>query len=200
MWQCRSPRLSYSHSKNGPEVVNIRFNLSELLLRKFIGYLFIALLPFTSFAQETCSRVAIVNYQEVLVDTNSTQKGEGLRFHLEKDEVAKKYLDQYQDGTKTRWQNAALGTLGTTMLIGGLVNKNEGFTKNSLAIGGVALIVVNFLMAKTYERSNEKNLSRAIEEYNKRNLPRIYFGPEVENQRNSDGEGYKFFLNKEWSF
>ncbi|EQC47076.1 hypothetical protein M899_0169 [Bacteriovorax sp. BSW11_IV] len=169
-------------------------------MRKFIGYLFIALLPFTSFAQETCSRVAIVNYQEVLVDTNSTQKGEGLRFHLEKDEVAKKYLDQYQDGTKTRWQNAALGTLGTTMLIGGLVNKNEGFTKNSLAIGGVALIVVNFLMAKTYERSNEKNLARAIEEYNKRNLPRIYFGPEVENQRNSDGEGYKFFLNKEWSF
>lgn len=181
-------------------MVKIGFNLLELLLRKVVGYLLIFLFPLSGFAQETCSRVAIINYQEVLVDTNSTQKGEGLRYHLEKDEGAKDYLDKYQDGTKIRWQNAALGTLGTTMLIGGLINKNEGLGKSSLAIGGVALIVVNFLMAKTYEKSNEKNLTRAIEEYNKRNLPRIYFGPEVEGQRTKDGEGHQFFLNKDWSF
>lgn len=170
------------------------------MLRKVVGYLIISMLSLSSFAQETCSRVAIINYQEVLVDTNSTQKGEGLRYHLEKDEGAKKYLDEYQNGTKIRWQNAALGTLGTTMLIGGLLNKNDGLGKNSLAIGGVTLIVVNFLMAKTFERSNEKNLKRAIEEYNKRNLPRIYFGPEVEGQQSKDSEGYQFFLNKDWSF
>ncbi|HLW56607.1 MAG TPA: hypothetical protein VKY27_04425, partial [Bacteriovoracaceae bacterium] len=52
------------------------------------------------FAAETCSRVAIINYQEVLVDVSSSNRGEGLRFYLEKDEVAKGLLDEYQENNR----------------------------------------------------------------------------------------------------
>ncbi|MDD0854567.1 hypothetical protein HBN50_15755 [Halobacteriovorax sp. GB3] len=169
-------------------------------MSKFIFIILAFSLSLTSFSQETCSRVAVINYQEVLVDTNSTQKGEGLRYHLEKDEVAMKYLNKYQEGTKTKWQNAALGTVGTSLLLTGLLSSSSNSTKKTLLIGGSAIILVNFLIAKTYERANEENLNRAIEEYNKRNLPRIYFGPDLDSSGESEKTGAKFFIDKSWSF
>ena len=48
------------------------------------------------YCAETCSRKAIVNYQEILVDGGSNKKGEGLRFYLEKDKYSKELLDKYQ--------------------------------------------------------------------------------------------------------
>lgn len=48
-------------------------------------------------AEKTCSRVATINYQQVLVDAGSNKKGEGLRFYLEKDPISKKLLDKYQE-------------------------------------------------------------------------------------------------------
>lgn len=140
---------------------------------------------------DTCSRVAIINYQEVLVDTSSTQKGEGLRFHLEKDELAQKFLSEYQKGTEMRWQNALLGTLGTGLILTGLFTNSESNNRKAFFISGGAFIAINFFVARTLEAANEKNLVRAIEEYNKRNLPRIYFSPD------QDGE---VFVEKRWSF
>lgn len=142
-------------------------------------------------AADTCSRVAIINYQEVLVDTSSTQKGEGLRFHLEKDELAAKFLNEYQEGTEMRWQNALLGTLGTGLIITGLFTNSNSNNRKAFFISGGAFIAINFFVARTLEAANEKNLVRAIEEYNKRNLPRIYFSPD------QDGE---VFIEKRWSF
>lgn len=150
-------------------------------------------------AVETCSRIAIINYQEVLVDTNSTEKGEGLRFHLEKDRTAKNYLEKYQEGTKLKWENAALGTLGTTMMLGGILTNNNDERKQTLLIGGATFMIINFLVAKTMESSNEQNLIKAIEEYNKRNLPKIYFNPEQQYD-GSLGPGVSFSVNKSWSF
>jgi hypothetical protein len=149
-------------------------------------------------AVETCSRLAVINYQEVLVDTNSTEKGEGLRFHLEKDPLAKSYLDTYQEGTQIRWQNAAMGTLATSMMLGGIFT-NDSSKKRTMLIGGATIMIINFLVAKTLDSANESNLIKAIEEYNKRNLPKIYFNPERDSSK-STGPGVSMAIEKSWSF
>lgn len=153
----------------------------------------------TVLAQDTCSRTAVINQQEVLIDSNSTQKGEGLRHYLEKDKVASEFLEKYQDGTTVQWHNAALGTIGTSMIISSFFVNSAGSGKKTLLIGGITSIVVNFLMARTFESANEKNLDRAILEYNKRNLPQIEY-----NQTglgNKESKSYKtVYLEKQWSF
>jgi hypothetical protein len=169
-------------------------------LRFFIYWLIISLcLCTSSFAVETCSRIAIINYQEVLIDSNASEKGEGLRYHLEKDPVALNYLNTYQKNSSVRWPNAVLGTLGTSMLLYGFFNSNSQ-DRQIYLITGSATILVNFLIARTLEVTNEVNLNRAIEEYNKRNLPKIFFNPEGNLQGNLPLEGFQIGLNKVWSF
>jgi ABC-type multidrug transport system ATPase subunit len=150
------------------------------------------------FAAESCSRIAIINYQEVLVDTNSTQRGEGLRYHLEKDNIAKSYLDKYQEGSQIKWQNSLLGSVGTGLVLSSFLTNSNGSSKKSLLIGGAALIAINFLVAKTLDSANEKNFVNAIDEYNKRNLPKIYFSPKGREGRNPSG--YEVGLGKSWSY
>ena len=152
-----------------------------------------------SFGQDTCSRLAIINYQQVLVDTNSTQKGEGLRYYLEKDPVAMSYLDSYQEGTKLNWQNAFFGTAGTAMILSSFVVHSNGENKDTLLFGGLAMILVNFLLANANEGINEKNLEKAIEEYNKRNLPRIQFNP-TSSVDSSPRFSPEIVISKSWSF
>jgi hypothetical protein len=169
-------------------------------LINFIKIIFIAvILSFNAIAQEACSRTAIINQQEVLVDSNSTQKGEGLRFYLEKDKIASSYLQKYQDGTKIKWYSAALGTVGTSMIIGSFFVNGESDSKQSLMIGGATAIIINFLMSRTIESSNEKNLNRAIQEYNKRNLPRIEFNQSRYKSGSSESAKTVYF-QKDWSF
>ena len=45
--------------------------------------------PGYAITDEPCSRSARINYQDVLVDTSSTRKGEGIKFYLEKDPIAR---------------------------------------------------------------------------------------------------------------
>lgn len=158
----------------------------------------ILFLSFNLLAVETCSRVAIINNQEVLVDSNSTDKGEGLRFHLEKDQKAKEYLDLYQKNNSIFWPNAVIGTAGTGLFLYGIFNTKKA-DSNVFIISGAAAILVNFLIAKTLEMTNEVNLNKAVEEYNKRNLPKIYFSPE-ENRSQNDTLQYKVGVLKAWSF
>lgn len=149
---------------------------------------------------ETCSRVATVNYQEVLVDANSSQKGEGLRFYLEKDKVAESYLNAYQEGSQVKWHNAVMGTTGTGLIVAGLFTNSTSNNKESLLIGGAAMILVNFLISKTQETANEQNLRRAIDEYNQRNLPRINFGQESSFYRDKGPRRTSIALSKTWDF
>lgn len=133
-------------------------------------------------ADQSCSRVATVNYQEVLVDVSASYRGEGLRYYLEKDQVAKELLDEYQENNKPTWKSAAMSTIGTAMILGGFLrsdsNANESFAgRNVLIFGGATLIAVSYLISKTNQFNNEHLLQRSVEEYNKRNTPRIYFGP-----------------------
>jgi hypothetical protein len=173
-------------------------------MRLLIATLFITFLMTTPklYAQddETCSRIATVNYQEVLVDANSSQKGEGLRFYLEKDKIAESYLDAYQEGSHVQWHNAVMGTTGTGLIIAGLFTSSTSNNKESLLIGGAAMILVNFLISKTQETANEKNLRRAIDEYNQRNLPRINFGEASSSYNDRPPSATGVALSKTWDF
>jgi hypothetical protein len=173
-----------------------------VILRNFICALALFLVSFEmpkALAVETCSRIAVINYQEVLVDANASEKGEGLRYHLEKDPVAKQYLDTYQKNSAIRWPNALLGTAGTGLLLFGFFTANSQDRQVYLIAGG-ATILVNFLVARTLEVTNEANLNRAIQEYNKRNLPKIFFNPEGIRESDAGLSGFKVGLNKDWSF
>jgi hypothetical protein len=136
----------------------------------------------TAWSAETCSRVATINYQEVLVDVSSRNRGEGLRYYIQKDEVAKSLLDEYQMNNKSTWKSAAFSTLGTGMILAGVLRtsggENETVTnKNFLILGGLTLITVNYFVSRTMEYNNERLLSQSVEEYNKRNTPKIIFAP-----------------------
>jgi hypothetical protein len=130
------------------------------------------------FAAETCSRVATINYQEVLVDVSSKNRGEGLRYYLEKDEVAKDLLNTYQENNIPTWKSAALSTAGTALMIAGLMTSSNGDnTKNFMLFGGATMVAVSYLISKTNQYNNEYLLTKSIEEYNKRNTPKIFFSP-----------------------
>ncbi len=126
---------------------------------------------------DTCSRVATVNYQEVLVDTSSSNLGEGLRYYLQKDQIAKELLDEYQANNKSTWKSAALSTTGIGMIIGSLVLTDGGNGRNILLFGGLGSIALSYLISKTNQHNNEYLLQKSVEEYNKRNTPRIFFSP-----------------------
>lgn len=133
-------------------------------------------------AAETCSRVATINYQEVLVDVSSKNLGEGLRYYLEKDPISKDLLNEYQKNSNTTWKSAAMSSVGTVMILGGFLRTNEGegetiTSRNFLLIGGLSMIALSYLVAKTDQYNNEHLLTQSIEEYNKRNTPKIFFSP-----------------------
>ncbi len=171
------------------------FIKSRFLL--MLAVLFLAL-PNHAWTVETCSRVAIINFQEVLVDSNTSEKGEGLRYHLEKDPQAKAYLDSYQKNSAIYWPSAILGTAGTGLMLFGFFNSDSEDRRLYLIAGG-ATILVNFLVTRTLEITNEANLNRAIDEYNKRNLPKIFFNPE-ETQGQIDFFNVKLGLVQQWTF
>lgn len=169
------------------------FNEQELFTAMLkLTVLFFLFTSFSAPAVETCSRVATINYQEVLVDVSSKNRGEGLRYYLEKDQVSKELLNEYQENNRPTWKSAALSTLGTAMILGGLLRtsggENETITsRNFLLFGGATMIAVSYLVSKTNQYNNEYLLLQSIEEYNKRNTPKIFFSPT--NPKNGLGLG-----------
>ena len=161
-------------------------------LMKFLA-LFIFILSSTHLlANETCSRTAVINYQETLVDLNSNQKGEGLRYHLEKDPIAKSHLNKYQKNTEFKWPNAILGTIGTGLILTGILTADSGKKKDTFIITGASIALVNFFIAKTFELNNENNLKKSIDEYNKINgsdLP-VFNSPAVVELQRSQESGF----------
>jgi hypothetical protein len=135
-----------------------------------------------SYGADTCSRVATINYQEVLVDLSTKNRGEGLRYYLEKDQISEDLLDEYQKNNRPTWRSAALSTLGTAMVLGGLLRTSDGeqdtiTSRNLLLFGGATMIAVSYLIYKTNQYNNEYLLLKSVEEYNKRNTPKIFLAP-----------------------
>jgi hypothetical protein len=153
--------------------------------------LLIILLFINSFwvhANQTCSRVATINYQNVLVDAGSNKRGEGLRFYLEKDPVSKSLLNEYQEKDKPTIFSASTSTAGSILILSGLLQTNQSSgiqNSNTLIYGGALLVALSYLTSKTLKFSNEKILKEAVDQYNKRNTPRIYFSPYKDNNGNS---------------
>jgi len=160
---------------------------------KLVISLFFIAYSFLGHTKEICSRVATINYQEVLIDLSNNQKAEGLRYYLEQDKVAKKYLDTYQKNSSSKWHNALLGSIGTLTLVFGITSPNKK-TRRNLFISGASIFAVNYLVAKTMQYTNEKNLYHAIEEYNKRNLPKIYLGT------GGTKEDSKVYIEQSWKY
>lgn len=148
------------------------------------------LISFYSYATETCSRIAVVNYQEILVDAGSSKKGEGLRYYLEKDPISKKLLDEYQEKNKPSPWGAASSSIGSVLVFGGLLQTNESdgfFNRDNMLYSGAILIAISYLTSKTLQYNNEDYLKQAIDQYNKRNSPKIFFSPYAD--RSSSGVG-----------
>ncbi len=165
---------------------------------KYIIILFL-IISSKSFGAETCSRTAIINHQEVLVDINSTQKGEGIRYYLEKDAQAKVLLDKYQKGTKTNWVNITLGTAGSSMVIKSLISGYSNKSDKKLFAGGIILISINFILSILANNKNELYLRNAIDEYNKRNLPKIYFDHPISYTIDNQAKPV-VIISKTWDF
>lgn len=143
-------------------------------------------------AVETCSRVATINYQEVLVDAGSNKKGEGLRYYLEKDPIANKLLDEYQEKNRPSLWSAGASTLGSLMVLSGLMQTNDTSAvanRNNLLYGGSILIAITYLTSKTVQYNNEGILKQAVDQYNKRNRPKIFFTPYSDNNSTGFGVG-----------
>ncbi len=169
-------------------------------MRNFCLFLFSLLLICSEAGSvETCSRIAIINFQEVLVDSNATDKGEGLRYQLEKDPIAREYLNTYQKNSSIKLPSAILGTAGTGLLLLGFFSSKSP-SRQTYFVTGAATILVNFLVARTLEVTNEVNLTKAVEEYNKRNLPKIFFNTESNLQGNIVFPAFNVGFNKVWSF
>jgi len=152
----------------------------------------IILLGLSVHADETCSRVAVVNYQEILVDSGSSKKGEGLRFYLEKDPEAQKLLDEYQERNKPSTWSAATSTFGSFLIFSSLLqtNKTEGFAnRDTLLYSGAILIAISYLTSKTLQYNNEVYLKQAVDQYNKRNSPKIFFSPYADGNTTGLGVG-----------
>lgn len=145
---------------------------------------------------QTCGRTALINYQEILVDLSSKNRGEGLRYYLEKDPISEHLLNEYQKNNRPTWRNAALSTLGSAMILSGVLTNQENgggqFTnKNFLIFGGMTMIAVSYLTLKTNQYKNEYLFLKSIEEYNKRNTPKIYFSPTGFGQNMGGGLGVR---------
>jgi hypothetical protein len=106
-------------------------------------------------------------------------KGEGLRYLIDRDPIAKSHLDKYQKNSSHLLMTAGIGTAGTLLAVSGFVVNSNKETKRNLIIGGLGVLLVNYLMAKTLDYTNEENLNMAVDEYNRRNTPTIYFGPTI---------------------
>ena len=142
--------------------------------------IFLALLCSKTQGASICSRVARINYQEVLVDNGDTGKGKGLEFYLNKDPVSKELLAEYQNRNRPSFVQAGISTIGSILMLTGVFytgSENDNSTKNKLILGGAAVLGLNFLVRRTLTLDSENLLDQAVKQYNARNTPKIYFSP-----------------------
>lgn len=145
---------------------------------------FVIMPNYALIASESCSRTATINYQEVLIDSANSLKGEGLRPYLAKDAQALSYLEIYQQNARPSFKSSFLGTTGVALsILSFTTNSDHKAPWNSkvLLTTGLSLIFINYIFNHTLQKTNEENLYKAIEEYNLKYRPKIEFTPEASN-------------------
>ena len=166
-------------------------------MRIVFGALLFLLFLESGFAEKSCERTAVVNHQEIPLEIISKRKGEGLRVYLKKDKDALRYLDLYQERNRILPFNTLLGIVGPGSLLTGLVLESKSEHKKTFLTWGAVLVVTNFLVTKTIQSTSEFYLEKAVEEYNKRNSPKIdlnFHTPKI------SSEAFAFMVKKNWSF
>jgi hypothetical protein len=131
-------------------------------------------------ARDMCSRIAIINHQEVIIDTGPRFKGEGLRYYLSKDEQSLELLNKYQENQRPSSSLSFLSTTGSIFIIGGLAQTDNN-NSSTLITTGLFLSIVSILFTKTMLYDNEKLLKKSVDQYNRSNYPKIYFAPALDN-------------------
>ena len=167
-------------------------------MRIFVGAFLLWAFLESAWGSMPCERVAVINHQEVLLETTSRSKGEGLRPYLEKDEEALRHFERYQERNRIYPFNTLLGIAGPGLLLTGLVLDSGSKQKKSFLGWGAVLVVTNFLVTKTIQGASESHLEKAIEEYNKRNFPKIDFNTYSPKAPRSGS--LAFGIKKDWSF
>lgn len=163
--------------------------------------IFVALIGFSHRAvalEAKCGRTAEINGENIAIDASTTQKGEGLRFYLTKDPEAKKYFDEYTESNKPNWKRIGVSTFGMGLIIGGFLSSNDTdndfFKRDTLLVSGVTIVALSFVYAKTRQSEKEVILQKSINEYNKRNEPKILITP----QYRQDNDGWGIIMSREF--
>ena len=106
-------------------------------------------------------------------------------------------FDEYQEKSKPTILGASASTLGSLLILSGLIktgeNENSANT-NRFLLAGSALIATSYLISKTIQFQNEKILEKAVNEYNKRNDPKILITP----QYRQDNNGWGILMSREF--
>ena len=166
-------------------------------MRLILGLFVLLVFLESGLAAKSCERAAIINHQEIPLEIISRRKGDGLRPYLEKDKEALRYLDLYQERNRIHPFNTLLGIVGPGFLLTGLVLESKAEQKKTFLTWGAVLVVTNFLVTKTIQGTSEFYLEKAVEEYNKRNSPKIdlnFHGSEL------PSKNFAFMIKKDWSF
>ena len=148
-------------------------------------------------SRRACERVGIVNHQEIPLETMSGSKGEGLRSYLEKDKEALHYFNLYQERNQIQPFNTVLGIVGPGLLLTGVILESGVKEKETFLTWGAVLVVTNFLVTRTIQGVGETYLEKAVEEYNKRNFPKIDLNFHTPD---SSQKNIALMIKKDWSF
>lgn len=151
------------------------------------------------FAQDDKNgRTVQINGESIAIDASTTQKGEGIRYYLEKDPIALEYLNQYAQTNKPNWKRIAVSTFGVGLILGSIIASNETdnifLKRDTLLYSGLGIVALSFIFAKTKQGEQEIYLNQAIQEYNKRNKPEIIWSP----QYHPENKSFGIFIGREY--
>lgn len=145
---------------------------------------------------QTCSRKAIYQNKEILIDGHTGAKGSGLVKILEKNPKALSHLNSYQNANDVQTFNLISGSVSTLSLLTGLLYTGDKNNKSNFLVFGGVVALINFLTTKTIHFYNERELTLAIEEFNKSSEHQIR-SLDVPAQKQTKPS---LFINKNWSF
>ena len=144
----------------------------------------------------TCSRKAEFKNKEVLVDGITGIKGSGLTKIMKNDPIALGHLKKYQDSEKVKLFNLISGSVSTSAIALGILYTGDKTNRNNFLLFGGVVALINFLTTKTVDYYNERELTLAIEAFNKNSSHPIRLIQQNESKKNTQS----LFINKSWSF
>ena len=145
---------------------------------------------------QTCSRTAIYKNKEILIDGYTGVKGSGLINIMKKHPKASEHLTKYRASSDIKKINLVAGSISSASILTGLLYTGDKSNKNNFLLFGGIIALVNFLATKTIQFYSEKELTLAIEEFNKASNSEIRL---FDQNRDRQPQG-EIYSNKSWSF